>query len=703
MKIDDSLFEDVEYQEVDDSLFEDIEFQESKDDSLLQELIAPVTGAVAGKGAEKAIEKLASEGTKEFAEEMAYKAIGGENTPEGRKFLKSKREILGQGAEGINPKSIGRRALNEGYADVFKSPSKVYSQIEEAKLKNILEKDELLSKLKGDIDLEDIYKSIDSEVSPGLDEALSGDYDVARQKELSKLKSQMKGTKSPIDIERAKVSLQKQLKFDPSTSQLEAPKKDILRTKAIAYREAVEDLAAKNDPEYYRQLLKNKKATGELGIASDIAYSKSLKEGALPSLSKSDLISSGLIGPGKVGAYKLATQKGSSVLAKATDALNKLSKKVPKKLVKSLPFVGALAGAGLSYEQARAEGYNPAESTGKAAIDTAAELALGLGTLALPETSGPRKNTVEYKMESGEKLNTEDYKKMAKDNPEYLNNLMSNLSKSPKNADRLLQAELEGIVNEEDQQTADQKLFKLQQQPAYRRKLNDEYMKKDSNPILNTISEFEGTTKEASGKDPYDVTLGYGAYDPLDHPVSDMTLDQLDKFQSLMLRHQDNELNSSAVGKYQIVRTTLRDLKEKLGLSGSEKFTPELQDKLALELLGPVDGKSPQEIQDKASRIWASVPTVSSGRSHYGQRTGGSSEEFQEAVNEVLKNTERVTRLRGSGDDEPLAQQEDLLGSINNLGLEDNVKEEIENAAMNANTSQDLENLKDMMKKLGSY
>ncbi len=42
---------------------------------------------------------------------------------------------------------------------------------------------------------------------------------------------------------------------------------------------------------------------------------------------------------------------------------------------------------------------------------------------------------------------------------------------------------------------------------------------------------------------------------------------------------------SSAAGKYQIINKTLRTLKEKMGLTGKEKFTPDLQDRMGYQLL----------------------------------------------------------------------------------------------------------------------
>lgn len=104
----------------------------------------------------------------------------------------------------------------------------------------------------------------------------------------------------------------------------------------------------------------------------------------------------------------------------------------------------------------------------------------------------------------------------------------------------------------------------------------------DATPMLDLISAAEGTDAENS----YNITLGYGQFlDGAQPDLTNMTLNEVREVQSAILSHPDNDLDSSAVGRYQITRTTLDDLKRQLKLSGDEKFTPELQDKLAQALL----------------------------------------------------------------------------------------------------------------------
>ena len=75
--------------------------------------------------------------------------------------------------------------------------------------------------------------------------------------------------------------------------------------------------------------------------------------------------------------------------------------------------------------------------------------------------------------------------------------------------------------------------------------------------MLDLIAAAEGTGKN------YNTTLGYGAFTGGPVNLTGMTLDQVDALQTRMLRHPGNRWNSSAVGRYQFVRTRLRDLRSR--------------------------------------------------------------------------------------------------------------------------------------------
>lgn len=81
---------------------------------------------------------------------------------------------------------------------------------------------------------------------------------------------------------------------------------------------------------------------------------------------------------------------------------------------------------------------------------------------------------------------------------------------------------------------------------------------------------------------------------------------------------------STAAGRYQIIYKTMLGLKKQMGLTGSEPFTPELQDRMALQLLRTRgydrfrEGKmSLAQFSLELAKEWASLPDPSTGRSFY--------------------------------------------------------------------------------------
>lgn len=162
--------------------------------------------------------------------------------------------------------------------------------------------------------------------------------------------------------------------------------------------------------------------------------------------------------------------------------------------------------------------------------------------------------------------------------------------------------------------------------------------------LLDEIAEGEGTSDAAARQhgynSGYDVTLGWGAYaDDKSKPLTEMTVGEVKALQRQMLANPRNHWNSSAVGRYQIVGTTLRDLQQEMGISDNERFTPELQDRMAMRLLerrGFSDFQSGRisasTFQNRLAKEWASIARSDTGRSHYGQGTGTSSREIQEAL-----------------------------------------------------------------------
>lgn len=127
--------------------------------------------------------------------------------------------------------------------------------------------------------------------------------------------------------------------------------------------------------------------------------------------------------------------------------------------------------------------------------------------------------------------------------------------------------------------------------------------------MLNLIG-----SAEASG----DYNLVFGQRGKV--PVTDMTVDEV-------LFHQ-NDMKSSgspstAVGRYQFLQKTLKSVKKEMGLSGDEKMSPELQDRMAVHLMRRrgLDSYLRGEIDqthfvNRLAQEWAGLPTTS-GQSYY--------------------------------------------------------------------------------------
>ena len=129
--------------------------------------------------------------------------------------------------------------------------------------------------------------------------------------------------------------------------------------------------------------------------------------------------------------------------------------------------------------------------------------------------------------------------------------------------------------------------------------------------LLNMIA-----AAESGGN--YNAMLGDPNQSAID--LTGMTMDEIDTLQTQMI----SERGGSAIGRYQYVQKTLRGLRQDLGIKGDEKFTPEMQDRLATESMqrrGLLDweaGTLPDaDFQYWLSQEWAGLPKDSSGLSYH--------------------------------------------------------------------------------------
>jgi len=160
--------------------------------------------------------------------------------------------------------------------------------------------------------------------------------------------------------------------------------------------------------------------------------------------------------------------------------------------------------------------------------------------------------------------------------------------------------------------------------------------------------------------------------------ITNMTLKELQKFQQsrLYLSSDGENYIGWAMGKYQIVSWTLRGLIRDMGLTWNEKFTPELQDKMAMKLMGSSfnDFKSwkitPQQFQKRISGIWASLPKDAGNESTYKwvawNRALTSSSQLLSMLDSVLKGerpTKNVKEFADKKNKEKAREEKDIEGT----------------------------------------
>jgi Muramidase (phage lambda lysozyme) len=168
--------------------------------------------------------------------------------------------------------------------------------------------------------------------------------------------------------------------------------------------------------------------------------------------------------------------------------------------------------------------------------------------------------------------------------------------------------------------------------------------------LLDFIAQTEvGRTDRAS----YDVIYGHNQ-GKVDKPITSMTLSELVDLQASFTR----KFGSSAAGRYQFMRATLQDLARELGLKGTQRFDPNLQDRLGYHLLkrrGYLDfmaGRiSRTEFGGRLAREWASLPVLTTTKG--ATRTVGRCGPRSELLCGGMGSTRRSSRQRRSRSSSP--------------------------------------------------
>ena len=126
------------------------------------------------------------------------------------------------------------------------------------------------------------------------------------------------------------------------------------------------------------------------------------------------------------------------------------------------------------------------------------------------------------------------------------------------------------------------------------------------------------------------------------NPITDLNLGELKQVQYVMLK---NGAKSTPMGKYQIILSSLPDIQKALNLGDEIKFSPEIQDKMAIQLLKQkrgydnwLNGKISDDVfQENLAKEWASIASPKTGRSYYNQHVGTSDDVIKETLALVKK------------------------------------------------------------------
>lgn len=193
-------------------------------------------------------------------------------------------------------------------------------------------------------------------------------------------------------------------------------------------------------------------------------------------------------------------------------------------------------------------------------------------------------------------------------------------------------------------------------------------------PLLNLLGLSEGTDKGRG----YNETLAYGAYTGGAVNLVALTLDKLDALQTKMLQHPKNSFKSSAAGRYQIVRTTMRQIKEKLDLPGTALYDEEMQDMAGCYLLGlrGIDKYLAGRLKEESlilnlSQEWASLPKPDGAGYYDGQRAAVTVAQVRQVLADVRRrHAEKVPVISVDKEVLPVSVDKEVTKKTDNAGLQ---------------------------------
>jgi hypothetical protein len=157
------------------------------------------------------------------------------------------------------------------------------------------------------------------------------------------------------------------------------------------------------------------------------------------------------------------------------------------------------------------------------------------------------------------------------------------------------------------------------------------------------LLDFIGKTETGrAGDDAYLTIIGHRE-GKLSKPLTAFTIDELLAAQKLWIKNW----RGSAAGKYQILRKTLLGIVAEMGLEGSRKFTPQLQDAMGFHLLKRrgwgafASGQATVRVfGHNLAKEWASIPVLAACNGAHGKLKRGQSYYDGDGVNSALVSAE---------------------------------------------------------------
>lgn len=416
---------------------------QQEESSRLQRMLESAGVGAGIYGAQRGLEA----GYKRFgiplAETLAFEALGGSATPEGKKLLQESLASYGETKKFITPRDVGRVALDENLLKTLPFTEPTAARAEQAATKAKILKGEFvedIDKRFGKIgEMERVSADIEEMVSKDLPKDLDV-YPEARQtlekvQEEGRIRSFVRDTGDPrkallSDLEKAKQAAG--FTADPT-----AKSKKLRNIEYGGYRREGERALEVLDPKLKEEFIKRKKFAGITKIASDISKKKFYKDIGRSALEFGDMttvIAAERIAPG-TGAIALTARKltkhGKGAMAKVLNAPNKIAKAletnpkdknirklmkklmkgVPKSMWKSLPIIGAFA----TYDEAKARGLDDKQAMAYTVANEGVEVIPIIGQIKMAleaEPVGPRYGSLEEKLESGEVMTNEERKKL---------------------------------------------------------------------------------------------------------------------------------------------------------------------------------------------------------------------------------------------------------------------------------------------------